>query len=140
MSNIKREKLEPPTATSNGNADHQHLLSRDDMLFVEVFAQMFKNELDTILNCIEVFKLNTASYSDPYYSEKKTLLLNLIGTNTTDILRLQMKNKLVKYFFFFYCDYSDGKALTNELFLSLNKNLLKIDIFWEYSRPNLFLE
>jgi hypothetical protein len=99
---MQQENFEP--GITSASVMHHQLLNQDDMLFLEVFTEMFKNELDNILRSIQFFKFQSLNFNDPYYSEKKAIILNLINVNFSNDIQLlnQLKDKLVillKYIF-----------------------------------------
>jgi hypothetical protein len=72
-------------------------MSQDDVLFLEVLSDSLKNEMESILKLIELYR--SQSLVDQYYFDKKFLLSTLINNaktaNNCQILN-EMKFRLVK--------------------------------------------
>ena len=73
------------------------VMTCEDVLFLEVLSESLKNELESILKLVELYR--SQSLVDPYYFDKKFLLSTLVNNAKTEnnfqILN-EMKFRLVK--------------------------------------------
>ena len=97
MFHSKQEQAVYHHSSSNVYSPNTPQINKDDLLFLEVFTELFKYELDNILQSIQLYKFNNIAFNDPVYAEKKGLLFNLINSSYTNNVHLinEMKNKLV---------------------------------------------
>ena len=84
-----------------GNSLESDFMSVDDILFLEVFTESLRAEMDNVLKLIEYYRSH--SVQDPYYFNKKFLIATLISNSNhfgsnAQILD-QMKIQLVSDFF-----------------------------------------